>query len=53
MSFRIFIILVLFQPFKVFSEKICQKWFENAGIKKGDDCLIECSVAETDMGTFD
>ena len=30
----------------------CQAWFKRQGIKKGADCLIECSIAETDMGTF-
>lgn len=52
MSFRIFLLFVLFQPFKAFSMEICQKWFKNIGIEKKDDCLVECSVAETDMGAF-
>ncbi len=30
----------------------CQKWFEQQSLKKGGDCQIECSIAETDMGTF-
>ena len=31
---------------------ICKKWFENQGLKKDKDCLIQCNIAETDMGTF-
>ena len=30
----------------------CQIWFDQQGLNKGKDCLIECSIAETDMGTF-
>ena len=30
----------------------CREWFEREGVQKGEDCLIECAVAETDMGTF-
>ena len=30
----------------------CQTWFDIQDLEKGEDCLIECSIAETDMGTF-
>ena len=30
----------------------CQIWFKKTGIKRAGDCLIECTIAETDMGTF-
>lgn len=30
----------------------CQIWFKKTGIKRGGDCLIDCAVAKTDMGTF-
>ena len=30
----------------------CLEWFEGAGVQKGEDCLIECALIETDMGTF-
>ena len=30
----------------------CPVWFKKTGIKRAGDCLIECAIAETDMGTF-
>ena len=33
-------------------QSFCQKWFENAGLKKDENCIIQCGIAETDMGTF-
>ncbi len=35
-----------------FSDSLCQNWFDNKKIKKTQDCVIECSVAKTDMATF-
>ena len=32
--------------------KECKTWFNNAGLKLGEDCLLECSIATTDMKTF-
>lgn len=31
----------------------CKKWFEQSGIKAGQDCTIACSTLPVDMGTFD
>lgn len=31
----------------------CEVWFKNSKIKLGADCLMDCSVAKTSMGTFD
>ena len=42
----------LFGALAFASSDDCRAWFERQGIKKGEDCPIECSIAETDMGTF-
>ena len=34
------------------STEECLSWFKNSGLKKGPDCLLDCGLAETDMGTF-
>ena len=48
-----FFLFIFCWPLNTAATKECQTWFENAGIKKGKDCLIECSIISTDMGTFD
>ena len=30
----------------------CVNWFKNTGLKKDKNCLIDCHIAKTDMGTF-
>ena len=30
----------------------CKTWFNNAGLKFGEDCQLECSIAKTDITTF-
>jgi len=37
-------------PLKILADD-CQIWFENEEIN-GENCLIDCSVAKTDMKTF-
>jgi hypothetical protein len=31
----------------------CQRWFSKQKIKGNEDCSLKCSLAESDMGTFD
>ncbi len=50
--FSYFITFSLFWPLAFASSDDCRAWFKRQGIKKGEDCLIECSMTETDMGTF-
>ena len=51
MSFKILIFILFFLSTPVKADE-CLKWFEKEGVKKGEDCLIECAMIETDMGTF-
>ncbi len=46
--------LFLFCPWTLAeaSEEECLSWFKISGLKKGPDCLLDCGLAETDMGTF-
>ena len=48
----IYLIFILCLSTNAFATKECQTWFKNTGIKKDGDCLLECVVAKTDMGTF-
>ena len=48
----IYLIFILYLPTNAFAIKECQTWFKNTGIKKDSDCLMECVIAKTDMGTF-
>ena len=50
--FLYFMTLGLFWSLAFASADECQAWFERQGLKKGEACQIECSIAETDMGTF-
>ena len=50
--FLYFMTLSLFWPSAFASIDECQTWFERQALKKGEACQIECSIAETDMGTF-
>ena len=51
MSFKNLFFVLFFLSVPVKADE-CLKWFEREGIKKGEDCLIECAMIETDMGTF-
>ncbi len=31
---------------------VCEKWFKAADIKKGPNCIVECSMEKIDMETF-
>ncbi len=48
--------IIIFLCFSLFtniaSASECKDWFQTAQIKKGDNCLLDCSMAEVDMGTF-
>ena len=45
-----FLFLIFCSPLRVLADD-CQIWFENAGISS-DSCLMDCTTAKTDMGTF-
>ena len=30
----------------------CRRWFSSSEVRRGDDCILECSLIDTDMGTF-
>lgn len=32
---------------------VCDQWFASSGVKVGKNCLSECAVISTDMGTFE
>ena len=53
MRLTILLFFSFFFSFNSFSLNKCKVWFKNQKIKTGKDCLIECSIALTDMGTFD
>ena len=45
--------LLLFYIFSIsVSADECKNWFTNIQIKKGESCLVECTSADVDMGTF-
>ena len=46
------ILFLIYFPLRELEAKVCQTWFESAEIKKGENCLIDCSILKTDMGTF-
>ena len=51
--FSYFVVFGSFFPLIFAYSEECQSWFERKGVEKGtEDCLIECSMLETDMGTF-
>ena len=49
---RIFLMVVFSVLIHPVAAETCQTWFKNTGIKKDEDCLLECVSARTDMGTF-
>ena len=51
MSLRL-LFFVFYAPVGIAAGGECQTWFQNTGLKKDKDCLIECVSARTDMGTF-
>ena len=50
--FLCFTAFSVFWPLAFASSDDCRAWFKRLGIKTEADCLIECSMAETDMGAF-
>ena len=42
----------LFFSWPAFSTSDCHAWFESAGVEKDENCFLECSLIEADMGTF-
>ncbi len=47
-----FIVIFISLFTNIASASECKDWFQTAQIKKGDNCLLDCSMAEVDMGTF-
>lgn len=45
-------LLVLFNLFSSIIANDCEIWFKNANLKKDDNCLLNCTTTNVDMGTF-
>ena len=48
----IYLLFTLASPTVGFGDKTCQNWFNDEEIKQTKNCIVECSIAKTDMATF-
>ena len=47
-----FLVLYLVTPHASASKDKCKEWFQNSGVKKGENCLLDCATIMVDMSTF-